>query len=147
MPVRLRNPNNGFPAGGFVFHDPHTGMKFDGDNVDLNHQAKLVAEHRKGNPRIYKPDEPKHFDHAAISQEIIVQLCANAPQYCEDEARPGEPYPFVPSEPPPDPANIVRIQGKKCPKCQGQDFEAQYCKTCAGRRITGHRCVACGLVT
>jgi hypothetical protein len=142
MGVRLKKPNGEFPPGGSTFSDPHTGMLFPGDGVDLHTQSLKVADHRRANPRIYSPDKEIHFDHKAIQGEILIQMCARNPQWCEDDARPGEAYPFVPAEPSKE---IVRKQGKKCVKCGGFDFEPVYCRSCGGRKIASYKCLTCGL--
>lgn len=142
MGVRLKNPNGPFPPQGYTFDDPHTAMHFDGDGVDLHSQSLRVAEHRRANPKVYNPDKPEHFDLTAIKQEIVVQVCARQPTHCEDDARPGQPYP---AQPEPAQLEIVRHQGKVCKKCGSSEFTPIRCRTCGGARIKGYKCVSCGL--
>lgn len=142
MPVQLRNPREGFPTNGWRFADPHTAKSFEDPYVDLNTLIKQVIEHRRANPKIYPESGASAFDPKAVELEIIIQLCADKPQLCEDSAKPGQPYPA-----PPDPAAVVTpVQSldKKCPKCNGQEFTPVICTTCGGRR-TAWRCVRCGL--
>lgn len=145
MPVRLKSPNAGYPPGEFSFSDPHTGMQFNDPAADLNHQVKLVIEHRKGNPKIYQPEKADNFDPKIVETEIIIQVCARNPSLCEDDAFPGQPYPRPPA--PPEPTPVFRQAGKVCAKCGSQDFEVQYCKTCGGGKINGYKCLSCGLVS
>lgn len=145
MPVRLRNQHE-YPPGGYVFSDPHTGQRFDTPNVDLNFIVKQIQEHRRANPKIYPESDATKFDPAAITQEVIIQICADKPQACEDSDHPGRAYPYVPPEPPKPPVPVHREQGLECPRCHGQNFELQFCVTCGGRRVTGKKCLGCGFV-
>lgn len=142
MGVRLKNPNGPFPPGGYSFSDPHTGMFFDGEGVDLHSQSLRVVEHRKANPKIYNPDKPEHFELARIQDEILIQVCARQPSWCIDDSFPDRPYPYTE---PPAKKEVVRIQGRKCIRCGSGDFEPVRCKTCGGSRISGYRCLSCGL--
>lgn len=146
MPIQLKNPNSGFPPDGFSFSDPHTAMKFDDEHADLNTQIARVIEHRKANPGIYPTHNIAAFHPASVAQEIIVQVCSRHPQLCEDSALVGTMknpvISFAPAQVP-----IVKTQrpnGQPCSKCNGDDFEPIYCKTCSGNRITGWRCKKCG---
>lgn len=141
MGVRLRNPNGAFPPGGFAFSDPHTAMQFPDDKADLHTIALQVSEHRKSNPNIYKPSDTIKFDVEAIKKEVLIQVCSRQPSFCEDEAAPGAPYPPPPQKPT---LEIVRQQGRFCPKCQSSDFTPIRCSTCGGNRISGWKCVQCG---
>lgn len=142
MPVRLKSPNSGYPKGGWRFSEPHTGKLFDGEFSDLNHLTKEVIVHRQGNPEIYKPEDTINFNPAAVLQEIVVQLCASQPTICEDDARPGLPYPAPPE---PERVEVRQFPGKACPKCGSNDFTPIRCATCGGGRISGWKCVGCGL--
>jgi len=144
MPVQLRNPREGFPRDGFRLSDPHTAKLFEDPYSDMNTLVKQVIEHRRGNPNIYPESNAAAFDSKAVELEILIQFCADKPQYCEDSARPGQPYPPVP-----DPAAVratvvSQPEGKKCLKCGGSDFEPVICMSCGGRR-TGYKCIKCGL--
>lgn len=151
MPVQLINPNGPFPGCdhegkrcAFWFSDPHTGMEFDNPGFDLYQQAKLVAEHRAGNPSIYSPDQPGHFDLEIIRQEIIVQTCSRHPELCEDSALSKMPQPIAPNAPPARPNQFPKPGGGKCPKCQGSNFEPVLCHSCGGGKVSGYRCTSCG---
>lgn len=144
MGVRLKNPNGSYPPGGFVFSDPHTAMQFTDEGADLHSQALKVAEHRRANPHIYKPTDTNKFDPEEIKKEIVIQVCARQPTYCEDEANPGQPYPLPPSK---AQIEIVRHQGRVCVKCGSGDFTPVRCSPCGGNRISGWKCVQCGFQT
>lgn len=116
-------------------------MKFDDDKADLHTQALRVREHRQANPAIYKPENTIAFNVEAIKGEIVIQVCSRQPSYCEDDARPGQPYP--PTEKPAK-SEPYRQQGKTCGKCGGQDFTPIYCASCGGRRISSYKCNTCG---
>lgn len=141
MGVRLKNPNGPYPPQGYIFSDPHTAMQFTDEGIDLHSQALKVIEHRKANPNIYKESDAIRFDVEEVKKEIVIQVCSRQPSYCEDESRPGVPYPA-----PPEPAQheIHRQQGKTCVKCGGSEFTAIMCRTCGGSRVQSYKCNKCG---
>ena len=141
MGVRLRNPNGSYPPQAFTFSDPHTAMRFDDEKADLQTQAERVRVHRQANPEIYKPENAIAFDLEAIKGEIVIQVCSRQPSYCEDEAKPGQPYPPTEKAAKPEP---YRQQGKVCAKCGCGEFTPIYCRTCGGQRIQSYKCHACG---
>lgn len=133
MPLTLKKAS-GWPPGGYPFKDPRTGKVFDGMSADLGLQAKNVVIHRRGNPRVYPPNDTGWFDVGAIRQEIINYMCSLRPELCTD----GVPLPL--NEPA---AFAVQKPAHACPKCGSHEASPVYCKTCSGQKITGWKCV-CG---
>ena len=151
MPIQLKNPQAGFPPGGWAFHDPHTAMAFDDPLMDLNAVCAKVAQHRKANLKIYPPDQPLHFDIAAIRQEIIVQTCSRVPNLCEDSALSALPQPQALTAVAPPPPQTVkktpRPNGRPCERCGNDDFEEVLCSSCGNRKVNGYKCKKCGFQT
>jgi len=138
MPLRLRNGNGSWPAGGFPFVDPRTGKVFDGMSADLTLQAKNIIAHRKANPKIYPASEAQFLFIDAVKQEVLGYICARRPSLCADSVNVAmqiaTPKNFVMPSPPP---------GKKCYRCGSTDLKPVPCKTCGGFKIKSWLCNNC----
>lgn len=136
MSLRLKNATaSQFPRDGWPFEDPITKRKFNGWEGSPKMIAEKVAEHRRGNPKLYPNGAGQNINE--IVQEIFAQKVKVMPwlfQGYEDK------LPVYPSQ---QPAKPVTIKGDKC-SCGATEFEAIYCPTCSGRRVTGYKCKSCG---
>ena len=122
--------HSGWQNGGYPFKDPRTGRHFEGMTVNLFNQAQRVALHRRGNPKLYPPQDPQFLNPQMIEIEIQEQICVKRPDLC-NEAVSRRPVNSAPWAPP-----------TICPKCNGPITE-RLCPTCSGRRVTGWECKPC----
>lgn len=136
MIYQLKNANaNQFPPQGWPFKDPKTGFRCNGyEGTPAMHAVKIIAN-RRANPHHYSPDESQWFDPNSVIQEIYAQKAATHPHLFKG-------YPDAHIVPRVQKTEVV--SDKPCPKCGGTEWELIYCKTCAGRRVTGKKCKGCG---
>lgn len=132
-------PGAGVPPGGFPFVDKRTGRQFAGMSQDINGRAREVIQHRLSNPAIYPQSEPQHFSMEHVVREITDPICAKYPNYCMETRPVAPPAASLPTAAP-QPVNPA------CPKCGGMDFDAQFCPTCSGHKLTGFKCKKCGTI-
>ena len=141
MSLQLKSPNSHFPAGGYDFTDPKTGMKFT-DPHNIQQQTQLIIQHRKANPDIYPVHELVAFEQGAVSQEVINQVCGRHPELCQDSSLPLVVMPGS------GPAAEVPVIGPKADQgeceCGNSVFTFIFCKTCSSRKVVGYRCTVCG---
>jgi predicted RNA-binding Zn-ribbon protein involved in translation (DUF1610 family) len=131
---KYREGNPWLP-GGYPFTDPRTGLKFDAMSADLKMQAQNVIKHRRGNPHVYHPDEPKYLDLDWVMLEIEDALCTEAPQYCGDD-----------NVSKPDPTIQVETPDKDCPKCGKRNWLPLWCQSCGRPKILNYKCAECTFV-
>lgn len=133
-PLRLKNPNGGYPPGGWAFHDNRTGLNFDGMSATLEQQELKIIQHRRANPRVYPQSEGNWFERQSVRQEIFQQLHAKSPGL------------FVGFERQAITKTKFVIGSQPTTKCTCGESEATpvYCATCGGQKISGWKCVKCG---
>lgn len=136
MIYQLKNANaNQFPPGGWGFKDKRTGFECKPhEGTPAMHAVKIIAN-RKGNPHFYPPGEPQWFDASMIIQEIYAQKAATHPYLFKGHSD----VQIIPRT-----QRSEVITDKPCPSCGGTEWELTFCKTCAGRRVTGKKCKSCG---
>ena len=134
MSLQLKNPNAGFPPGGFPFQDPKTGMIFNGYEGNAEMIAVKVSAHRQANQKLYPEGGG---DVGGIVQEIFSQKNAQMPWL----------FSGGPDDPGMPPTAQVSASaggpGGSC-VCGATETDPIYCPTCGGQRITGYKCRACG---
>lgn len=136
--LRLKNPAQQFPAGGFGFIDPRTKRVFNGMEGTGPMQAVKIIEHRRSNPTIYPVGEWQWFNQEEVIQEVYRQKHASMPELFvgyDAALRPSNPEPYRPQ--------IASPAGLKC-VCGSVTFKPNYCQTCAGSRINSWSCTVCG---
>lgn len=136
MSLRLKNPSNQFPPGGYPFTDERTGFKVDpmSGTPDM-HAVKIIA-HRRANPHIYPPAEPQWFDQTSVREEVLQQKFKTNPEL------------FVGQ---PEKIKLIKAKskvidpGNSICECGALDWEPTFCPTCGGRKkVTGFKCRKCG---
>lgn len=135
MSFKLLNRNGAFPAGGFKFKDPRTGMVF--DQGDFYHVVRMIIAHRSANSRIYPTNEIEFLNFDMVSSELDCYTCSrigNDPRFCES----GEPLKLQPDEG----AELVDLPSP-CYKCGHLKGWQMICKTCHGKKVAGHICQGC----
>lgn len=138
MIYQLKKPQvNQFPHGGWPFRDERTGFTCKPhEGTPAMHAVKIIA-HRRANPQHYPRNESKWFDQASVIQEVYAQKAKTHPQLFI-----GFPDAVIVPR-----AEIVINPGRgpqsEC-SCGAKTFEPIYCKTCAGKRVTGYKCKNCG---
>jgi len=137
MIYQLKSPTQQFPPGGFGFKDPKTGFTCNGyEGTPAMHAVKIIA-HRRANPNFYPAGEAQWFDQASVVQEIYAQKAASHPHLFKG-------FPDVTLTPQKEHiVSRVSAPTGQC-SCGSSDFSEILCKTCGGRRVTGHRCNKCG---
>jgi len=127
-----------FPGnGGWGFKCPKTGMQFNGWEGNWEHIARKVIKFREDNPKTFASSEIGDLN--SVVQEIFKQKHSTMPWLFrgEPDQGPGA-YPSQPAAQQP-----MIVKGEKC-ACGSTEFEAIYCPTCSGRKITGYKCRSCG---
>lgn len=134
--MQLKSRTGPFPPKGWEFVDSRTGMKFNGMEAAFDDQVRRVIKHRKANPHIYSPDQGQFLDFDQVSHELADFTCQrlkHTSQFCHNGA--------------PDtkaPVNYIVQQPKiKCFKCDHDQFDPKYCKTCSGSKIKAWICQKC----
>jgi len=120
------------PPGNFPFKDARTGHPFDPNAGGMRDRIADVQKHRRANPTVYLSTEPQYFDANFIQQQIEDFMCNLRPEIC------GE-APKLEAK-----VNVLEIPMFACAKCSATDWKARYCPTCAGQRVEGFTCNACG---
>jgi hypothetical protein len=121
-----------FCPGGYPFTDGRTGYVFDAMAGGLNDRVADVMKHRRANPNLYPPTEPKYLDRDWIRLEIIDFMCAKRPELCGDLPLPK-----------PQKLNVIELPTTECQKCGATNWKPIFCPTCGGNRITGFECQNC----
>ncbi len=137
MNYALKNPAMQFPPGGFGFVDPRTKRVFNGWEGTAPMQAVKIIEHRRGNPKIYPPEEGQWFDQKSVTIEVLAQKFKEMPHLFLGQPDKDPSYPSQPV------ARETIVKGAAC-SCGCTEFIAEYCKTCSGARIVGRKCKSCG---
>jgi hypothetical protein len=135
--LQPKQSNGGFPPNGWPFTDPKTGFKCNGwEGTPQMHAVKII-QHRRANPGVYPPGESQWFDAAAVIQEIYKQKASTHPHLFRG-------YPDGPRMVTREQKGSIVVSPTLICGCGSNEWEELYCKTCAGRRITGYKCRKCG---
>jgi len=140
MVYQLIRREGDFPPGSHTFTDPRTGMVFDG-NGGFNFTNHAIAIHRKANPKLYPPSEPKFLDpdYIAVEQEIFTcTRLNNSSQWCKR----SDGVAIVKNK---EPGDVVTLK-VPCPNCGSESATEKLCSTCSGKRVTGYVCNQCGFL-
>lgn len=136
--MRLISRNPPFPAGGYPYYDPRTGIRYNGLEGTFDDITRKIQADRKRNVRLYPPDEQqgKFLDLVFIGKQLDGYQCArlgNNPRWCTD----GNGQVINRNY------SLGSLSEKICPDCKIQ-LNEKVCPTCGGRRVTGYVCPKCG---
>lgn len=135
MKAQLLRTSGPMIPGGFIFHDPITGIQYNDAHTFFDERVKQVVRDRLANRRLIKDDN--RVNPAQVAIEISEAQCARLngdPKYC---VGPGVKSATAPT-------NFRGAAPRSCPNCGSESLKPIYCKTCSSARITGMVCQACG---
>ncbi len=139
MTYQLIRRQGDFPPENYKYTDPRTGKEFDG-NGGFNFTVEAILYHRRGNPKLYPPEDLKFLDFDYVAVELDTHTCArlnNSSQFCKR----SDGVVILPK----DGGETVPLKSP-CPNCGGTEGVEKLCQTCAGRRVTGYSCKQCGFL-
>ena len=134
MRLKLKTSKDNLPSG-CEFREPKTGKVFNAYEHGILNTVSQIMEHRLANPGLFPDKQNELFRPTSIVQELYRSAAAKRPDL------------FVETEG--VSLGKLTVEERKpttaC-ACGRQDYEAEFCATCGGKRQVGWKCRFCGLV-